>query len=88
MTRDPGATPLRRRTGRRPEPRIVDLATHPRTHVSIRVAADFLDLDERTVRARIDAGHLRASQDGRRVRIPLESLAEYAKARHVPRSTT
>ena len=74
--------------GRRPEPRIRNLATHPRAHVSIQVAAEFLGLDSRTVRARIDDGRLEAYADGKRWRIPTAALAAYAERHgYVPRGT-
>lgn len=77
-----------RRSGRRPEPRIRDLQSHPRQHVSIQVAAEFLGLDYRTVRARIDTGELEAHADGKRWRIPTTALAAYALNRgYVSRGT-
>ena len=80
----------RRRTGRRAEPRIRDLRTHPRPHVSLCVAAEFLGLDERTVVARIDAGRLTAFRDGKAWRISIAALAAYDAERRlltVPRPT-
>lgn len=66
------------RPGGRPrEPRITDIATHPRPHVSLRVAADYLKLHEKTVRARIEDGRLIAVRDGLVWRIPLGSLVQY-----------
>jgi excisionase family DNA binding protein len=65
--------------GRRAQPRIENLATHPRNVVCLRVAAEFLDLDERTVRARIENGELEAEQDGYVYRIPVAALAAYRR---------
>jgi excisionase family DNA binding protein len=73
---------MRRRGGRRAEPRIVDPATHPRKRVGLRVAALFLDVDERTMRARIETGEIPAWRDGRVYRIEVSDLVRY-RARRV-----
>lgn len=65
------------RSGRRPEPRIVDPATHPTPDVCLRVAAAFLRCDTRTLRRRILDGHLTAYRDGAVYRISVRALAEY-----------
>jgi excisionase family DNA binding protein len=65
---------------RRAEPRIVDPKTHPRRVVCLRVAADYLDMDERTLRARIEAGTLRARRDGKLYRIAVDDLIRYAES--------
>lgn len=67
-----------RGSGRRPEPSIVDIDTHPRQSVCLRVAAEFLGLHVHTVRARIDEGRLAAVVDGRVCRIPVGALKAYA----------
>lgn len=67
--------------GRRAEPRIENLATHPRQTVCLRVAAEYLDLDERAVRARIEDGRLDAVHDGNVYRISLAALTAYEAAR-------
>lgn len=66
---------------RRPQPSIVDLATDPREWFGLRVVADYLMLNERTVRARIEAGHLEAEIDGRVYRISKASLVAYRARR-------
>lgn len=66
---------------RRAEPRIVDPATHPRRSVCLRVAAEFLEIDERTLRARIEDGKLDAFRDGKVYRIALPDLVAYRSAR-------
>jgi excisionase family DNA binding protein len=71
--------PLRRR--RRADPRIENIDTHPRSSVCLAVAAEFLGLDERTVRARIEDGRLPAWRDGKVYRIDLADLAEYDQER-------
>lgn len=69
---------MSRRPGGRPrEPRIVNIATHPRPYVSLTVAAEFLALHEQTVRARIEDGRLPAHRDGLVWRIPLPALMAY-----------
>jgi excisionase family DNA binding protein len=65
----------------RREPNIVDIHTDPREDVCLRVAAEWLGLDERTVRARIDEGRLQALQDGKVYRIRLDDLRDYDSAR-------
>lgn len=71
----------RSRRGRRAEPRIVDIGRHPRPVVCLAVAADWLGLAPRTVAARIDAGELEATVDGRRYRIPVAGLRSYVARR-------
>ena len=63
--------------GRRAEPRITDPFNHPRVYVSLCVAAEFLGLDQRTVLARIDRGHLQAWRDGKVWRFNVLELAAY-----------
>lgn len=72
---------MRRSTGRRPEPRIVDIDQHPRRAVCLAVAADWLGLSWRTVAARIDAGELEAERDGRRYLVPVTALKAYRASR-------
>lgn len=59
----------------------MSLATHPRSAVSLTVAAEYLQLHEQTVRARIEDGRLAAIRDGRAYRITLSALAAYEAAR-------
>lgn len=69
--------------GRRREDRIVDITTHPRSSVCLAVAAEFLELDKRTVRARIDDGSLRAWKDAANgtIRVDLHVLLAYQDKR-------
>lgn len=76
----------RRGTGRRPEPRIVDIDAHPRARVCLAVAADWLGLSYRTVAARIDAGELEAERDGRRYLVSTSALKAYRAGRQVAAS--
>lgn len=62
---------------RRAEPRIVDPATHPRRDVCLRVGAIYLAMDERTLRARIEAGAIAARRDGKVYRINVDELVRY-----------
>lgn len=66
-----------RKGGRRPEPRITDTTTHPRQHVGLRVAALYLELDERTLKARVDEGRIDCEIDGRVYRFSLAVLVAY-----------
>lgn len=68
-----------RRPGRPREPRILDLATHPRPAVSLAVAAEYLDVSPKTARARIESGQLEARREGRIYRIELRALATYVE---------
>jgi excisionase family DNA binding protein len=70
-----------RRRVRRMEPRIVDPATHPRRAVCLQVAAEFLEVDARTVRARIESGELAAERDGKVYRIAVAALVAYRRRR-------
>ena len=62
---------------RRAEPRLVDPATHPRRTVCLRVAAEYLGIDERTVRARLDEGELYGFKSGKAYRIEVDELVAY-----------
>ena len=64
-------------TRRRAEPRIVDPATHPRSEVGLTVAADFLKMSPRAVRARIEDGRLPAWHDEKVYAIAVTDLVTY-----------
>lgn len=68
-----------RRKVRRAHPRIVDPTKHPRPFVCLRVAAEYLGLDERTVRARIEEGRLHGTRDGKVYRIAVAALMAYER---------
>ena len=68
-------------THRREQAPIVDLATDGRRWVCLRVAAEYLELDERTVRARIESGALEAEVDGKVIRVILRGLRAYLQRR-------
>jgi excisionase family DNA binding protein len=70
-----------RKRPRRAEPRITHPETHPRSSVCLAVAAEFLGISGRTVRARIEAGELHAYQDGKVYRIALADLVAYQRAK-------
>lgn len=71
---------------RRAEPRIVDPATHPRRYVSPRVAAIWLEVDEKTLRKYLSAGLIPYMQVMSRRRIEVSALVEFEK-RNMIRST-
>lgn len=73
--------PMNRRRGRSPEPPLIDPADYPKSEVGLRVAAEFLGLNERTVRARIDSGQLSGWRDGKVYRIDVKALGEYRERR-------
>lgn len=73
--------------GRRPEPRIVDIATHRREEVGLRVAAHFLGMSERSLRKRIESGQLDAMVDGRIYKIRTDVLRAYDNQRRALCST-
>lgn len=62
---------------RRAEPRIVDLSTHPKRYVSVRVAAIYLEVDTRTLSKFLNAGALPCRQVGSRRQIPVAALAAF-----------
>jgi excisionase family DNA binding protein len=62
---------------RRAEPRILDPATHPRRYVSLRVAAVYLELDEKTLRKLIDNDELPYSRFGDRRKIEVKELVAF-----------
>jgi excisionase family DNA binding protein len=64
------------RSRRRQAP-IIDLESDRREAVCLRVAAEFVGVDERTLRARIEAGQLDAWRDGKVYRIGLPALRRY-----------
>lgn len=75
---------------RRAEPRITDPAHHPRRYVGLRVAAIYLECDERLVRKYLDSGVLPFAWRGQRRKIELADLLafeERQRVRGVPRET-
>lgn len=62
---------------RHAEPRILDLATHPRRFVSLRVAAAYLEVDRKTLNKYIDCGSLAAIWFGRRRKIAVREIAAF-----------
>lgn len=73
---------MRRTNGRQRHTLIRDPATHPHREVILRVAAEFLGLDPRTLRARIEAGQLTARRSGKVYRIAVAALVAY-RAAHI-----
>lgn len=71
------------RVPRRPEPRIVDPATHQPRLVNFSVAAEFLSrqgfprVDHRAIRAWVEQGELIAKFTGRRQRIDVDELVRF-----------
>lgn len=63
--------------GRAKEPSIADPLTHPKASVCLRVAAEFLGIDPRTLRTRIELGKFPAWRDEKVYRINLEDLIAY-----------
>lgn len=59
------------------EPRIVNPATHPRRYVSLIVAAEYLEIDRKTLSAWLDEGKLPFTEHGRRRRILLRDLLAF-----------
>ena len=62
---------------RGPQPRITDPSNHPTRDVCLRVAAEFLGMDHRTLKSRIKKGHITAYNDGRVYRVSVSRLAAY-----------
>ena len=75
---------------RRSEGWIVDLATHPRRYVSLRVAARYLEVDRRTLNKMLADGLLDSTSFGARQRIAIVELAAFEERQRgasVPRGT-
>lgn len=73
---------------RRAEPRIVDPRTHPRRTVSVRVAADYLEIGVPTLRKLMRAGQIAYVRlTPRDTRIEVTELVDFWSARRVPRET-
>lgn len=66
---------------RPPAPRIVDPATHPQREVNLTVAAEYLKLNPRTVRARVDEGVIKGWRDGKVYRVDVAALRAYVERR-------
>lgn len=60
--------------GRPRERRIVDPATHPKLHVSLIVAAEYLEIDRRTLHKLIDEGQIETVTIGCYQRVPVRQL--------------
>lgn len=59
------------------EQRITDPNAHPRKFVSLAVAADFLEVDRKTLNAWLNNGDLVFVQFGRRRKIAVRELVAY-----------
>lgn len=66
-----------RRGRRKAQSPIVDASTDPRHAVCLSVAAEYLEMNERTLRARIDAGLVHAHIDGKIYRVLMSSIRAY-----------
>lgn len=71
---------------RRAEPRIRDLATHPKRTVSLRVAAAYLDVHVRTLNKYLDNGVLLYVWRGAQRKIEVTELAAYEARQRVGQS--
>lgn len=67
------------------EPRIVDLATHSRKWVSLRVAATYLEVDRKTLGKYLETRLLAFTWFGGRRRIAVAELAAFEQRQHVGR---
>lgn len=72
-------------SGRRGEPRLLDPATHSRRYVSVRTAAKYLEVDERTLRKYLDAELLECLVVGARRKIDVADLAAFEQRQRVGR---
>lgn len=68
-------------SGRVPEQRISDLETHPTRYVCLIVAADYLEIDIRTLDKWIDEGRLATTPFGRRRKIAISEVRRFERAR-------
>jgi hypothetical protein len=71
---------------RRSEPRIVDPATHPKRSVSLRVAAVYLEVDEKTLRKWLLNGLLSYRKVGRVWKIAVSEIIAFEARNEVRRA--
>lgn len=71
------------RRGRRVAAPLVNPRTDPRTTVGLSVAAAYLKVHERTLRARIESGAVTAERDGKVYIIATAEIVRYETARSV-----
>lgn len=75
-----------RRHGRKAEPRIQDAATHPRRFVSLVVAAEYLEVDRKTLNIWLEEGKLTFIRHGEhRRRIEVSELVAFLDRQRVER---
>lgn len=67
--------------GRVPELRIASLASHPKRYVCLIVAAEYLEIDARTLNDWIDEGRITATPFGRRRKIAISELQAFEQRR-------
>lgn len=70
---------------RRREPRIVDPLTHPKRYVSLTVAADYLEVDLKTLRKYLEAGMLAYQDLVTHRKIAVSELVAFEQRHSVPR---
>lgn len=70
---------------RRAEPRIVDPATHPRRYVSLRVAAEYLEVSRYALHNYLDERLLEFSIFGHRRKIAVADLVAFERRQRVGR---
>lgn len=73
------------RHSRRAEPRIFDAATHPRRWVSLIVAAEFLEVDRKTLGIYLADRRLEFQWFGRRRKIAVAELVAFLERQKVER---
>lgn len=67
---------------RRAEPRISNPENHPRRYVSLTVAAEYLEIDRKTLRKYLAAGLLAYEQRGSRVKLAVSELVAFERRQH------
>lgn len=71
---------------RKGEPRIVDPATHPKRYVSLKIAALYLEIDEKTLYKLLDNGLIEYVVIGRLRKIEPCELVAYETRQRVRRA--
>jgi hypothetical protein len=61
----------------RREPALVDPLAHPRKTVSVKIAARYLEIDERTLRKLIGAKRIACTWRGRLCKLEVSEIAAY-----------
>lgn len=77
----------RRRRQRGPDQRIIDPETHPKRYVSLVVAADYLEIDRKTLGYYLDEGKIAYVERRSRRKIAVTELVAFERRTHHQRAS-